>query len=577
MMYPLPWDMFRMYVHNCILFAGFAVPVYLLLKKSKSWTLLCLAIFLMLMENGYMPGAFRYCMSLDAVLIFLALQRLQSAAAVPYALFGLFLGWVGIQEPAQLLYASASLGIAALMTFLGKKQRAERKGLIRNLAVAALCFSTVYAAHAAVLAYRGQLAGFIEFNRFLQATSVGSLIPANLASWYALAPFNESFVLYSPLWLIATGIFFALLPKGHSIRQCSDIMLCLGALGMLIFEKHMIRPHMALQFMYLFVLGDFILLYYWSLCWNKLQNNIFLLLIVFSFTCTFSSWYRIAVSYADRAGSIAGNCAVLARGDAALAKNISAYYSPQAFMACPGARDFLAYYESLPKTERSEFYVLGDEGYFYILARQAPPYFVTFYNGCAIFYQQQILSWLEKKNIRRIIFNSATSAFDSVPNLVRVPVIFDYVIKNFVPVRQFSGFYVLERKRPAVSDSLSFWLARLGAELDLGYIPANTSAARMRPCEEGTDSASCRDMLEITVPPGGKSLKRHVSLRYGDYALKLCFQQDERVSRYYIPLDRIWFWSFLKAAGLKKALVIDYDADMQGRLVQKKDDAEILY
>jgi len=252
------------------------------------------------------------------------------------------------------------------------------------------------------------------------------------------------------------------------------------------------------------------------------------------------------------------------------------FYAPKAFLAYPGAEEFLAYHQAIPESERSDFYVLGDNGYFYILAQQTPPYFFTFYNGCSIFDQKRIIAWLERKNIRRIIYNSTVHSFDNVPNLARVPILFEHVVKNYAPARQFASFCVLEKKALPPAETLAFWLSRLGHELDLGHIPSNTSFALMSDCT-GLKPPACFDLLEIKTPPASQARKRSIYLRYGMYSLAISFQQNDRDTHYLVPLDRIWFWSVLKEAGLKHFLTIDYESDMHARLIQKKAPVDILY
>ena len=81
---------------------------------------------------------------------------------------------------------------------------------------------------------------------------------------------------------------------------------------------------------------------------------------------------------------------------------------------------------------------------------------------------------------------------DSVPYDVRDPVLFTWMVSNYVPVRSFPSPVVdiLRRRKLGEQLATGFWRAHLGAFENLGYIPSYSTAASSPTCQGGPGCVS---------------------------------------------------------------------------------------
>src|SRR6185369_15343584 len=92
--------------------------------------------------------------------------------------------------------------------------------------------------------------------------------------------------------------------------------------------------------------------------------------------------------------------------------------------------------------------------------------------------------------------NSAMTTFDEVPTVVRCPLIFLYVIQNYVPEQVVGRIEILRRRQPYESIPLPYWRDKLGQTFNLGHLPRVSSFSRFAPCRNEPGS-ECMDFLRV--------------------------------------------------------------------------------
>src|SRR5439155_21853658 len=93
--------------------------------------------------------------------------------------------------------------------------------------------------------------------------------------------------------------------------------------------------------------------------------------------------------------------------------------------------------------------------------------------------------------------NPSFRDFDGVPNLVRAPIVFDSVIRQFEPIESVGEFEVLRRRQADVPVRVEYWRSKLGSTLDLRALPAHSSLLAAPVC--GSSGSDCVDALEVTL------------------------------------------------------------------------------
>jgi len=425
---PFPWEMASFFLHNFVIFASFLIAVYCLVDRNKLWTLILLSITLLLIVVRYISDPYRYFVSLDYVLLFLVLQREKKAHRFYYALYGVFSGLFFIFDPIYCIYASCPVFVLLIIHLVRTKDRIQRSVYLRKVAWSAAVFGGFLLADVVLLWKQGQLGGFLYFYRHLNTLATSCAIPAALKSWFRWGMTPNHFLVYLIPLFIAYGVYLSLAKKDAPDSECANILLSTGLLSLVLFQKNLIRMHMAPQIIGICIVGGLLCLYRWSRYWNRFQKctAVFTLLFLLGFEQV--DWRPKVQRYFEGVPYLFSNVNVLARDHDEIEQKIDSYFSIERFQNIPGATEFARYYNESMQTEagpKVTFYVLGDASFLYIIAKQKPPYHITLYNGCNIYDQKVITDWLEENRVEFVVWDPAFTDFDRVPNLVRIPNIFD--------------------------------------------------------------------------------------------------------------------------------------------------------
>ncbi len=83
---------------------------------------------------------------------------------------------------------------------------------------------------------------------------------------------------------------------------------------------------------------------------------------------------------------------------------------------------------------------------FYILFNQHPPQYTNAYDGSALAGQSDSIAYIQKNNIQYVIINTKIKALqDEVPDYIRTPHEFAYIINNFTPHLSVGNFLILKK------------------------------------------------------------------------------------------------------------------------------------
>ncbi len=87
---------------------------------------------------------------------------------------------------------------------------------------------------------------------------------------------------------------------------------------------------------------------------------------------------------------------------------------------------------------------------FYILTKQNPPYYFNNYDSSSIYAQKKQIAYMENNAINRVIYNTSLPKLqDDVPNYIRTPLEFAYILKNFSPDSMIDQMLLFKRKTNA--------------------------------------------------------------------------------------------------------------------------------
>lgn len=83
---------------------------------------------------------------------------------------------------------------------------------------------------------------------------------------------------------------------------------------------------------------------------------------------------------------------------------------------------------------------------FYILFNQTPPRYTNSYDGSSLTAQSDRILYMQKNNIQYVIINTKIIALqDEVPNYIRTPYEFAFILNNFKPYKRINDFLILKK------------------------------------------------------------------------------------------------------------------------------------
>ena len=211
---------------------------------------------------------------------------------------------------------------------------------------------------------------------------------------------------------------------------------------------------------------------------------------------------------------------------------------PGRFVGWPDTAIATDYLETVHAPPVPPFAIVGDSQLTYVLLRQPPPYEVTLYDASPLAEQRAMVRLLEHRRPAFVIWRRDFSQ-DGVPYQVRDPIVFDWMVMNYVPVRPFPNVDMLRRRLPGEPPAAGFWRSRLGAAEDLGYIPSFSDAASSPSCSAGPGCVRY-SLMHGHAAGEGAAVSFAVSGNGATYTVT--FRTRGGVEDYPMRLDRLWFW-----------------------------------
>ena len=182
-------------------------------------------------------------------------------------------------------------------------------------------------------------------------------------------------------------------------------------------------------------------------------------------------------------------------------------------------------------------YVLGDAGLIYPILGQRPYWQINNYDSSPYLQQRRVVAQLESDPPAVVLVDRRDLFFDGVPNVLRTPLVHDFVVERYQFSHSVGQFDVLLPSRVTQPD-WPYWTELLGDSLPLGRLPAATTAQTGNRCL--SSSPDCAAYLRIGLRRHGTTVKvLDVTTAAGTFAVS--YEQRPGDGELYIPLGRLWF------------------------------------
>lgn len=552
----LPWPpaLLASFLHKFFLTAGFICTLYFTLHCSLRW--LVGAVFLAFLGGNI--GIFdalslnRYFLS--ALLIMALPMVITSHRPVLPIFYAFWLIYATAFDLPQLYYA----GPACALIFFGelirlRKNKESLTTLLKNTALIAFCSTLGATIILYTLHYRGQLEGFLKFTMTLGQQANYCAIPVDVSEW--LLPHTYTVNIVILCWLIITFVsaFCIYLPNTSykSLYKYTPLALCIATT--LVLQKQVIRPHMILQLSFFPLLAGYLCLHQLYLRRQSKKHffNIATCLVIGFGTGLFLINNSLAVGLAkqirDRFRSFPQQVEAVISPPNPWAKVARNYFTPKSFTLFGEDGDHFK--RNLSRIiQKEDFYVFGDDALIYVLFKRKIPPYITFYNSSILYSQKELISWLEKENPLYVLWNPNDQLFDGVHNSVRVPLVYNFVTMHYSPYDKYGDLNIIKRRSPLDPINIEYWEQHLDNTVNLGAIPALSQVKDY--IATPTDKSQIPSTYAIVSSNSKQAYNDSILLQIQDMSFEVVFRIKPNFHKYYIRLDRVWFYHLAKESGI---------------------------
>jgi hypothetical protein len=239
---------------------------------------------------------------------------------------------------------------------------------------------------------------------------------------------------------------------------------------------------------------------------------------------------------------------------------VRAFFDPTRFHNFPDVKIAFDYVLATHGSQLPSFAVVGDSQLTYPLLRQLPPYQTELYDSSPIAEQNAMLARLQRTRPHYVIWRKGF-AIDDIPYTVRDPLIFRWMIENYVPVTGKASYEILRRRLPGEDIAREFWRGQLAGLEDLAFIPSYSTATSSRPCLGGN---GCVYYAIVRGDPRRGSPIVQLSFDTDGVSYLLSLHARPGVHAYPVRLDRLWFWPLVGSATVVRSLTPGFTATISG-------------
>jgi hypothetical protein len=528
----------------------FGWAIWRLSGRDVGRTIACLIAVTLLAGLG--SGLWRYLPALIIAATYAALGpaqwrrpqfgHLMLGAACAVALF---------VSPDVLLLGIAGAAFVLFGDLLFGRLEPKPLDVSKGLAIDVLPVIAAVALCVVIWSASGALSGNVDF--FAHPDDVSAYVASDqvadgMLSKLSLIPRANSLVATLPFLLLAAGLILGFVGNQPRNTSASRLLLAASGCSLVFLARGLVRP-----------------------------NDLLHYLPLVSLTCaTILLWNVRSVALVTLAGALAGATLAGLQSNGGLDRYLdgaanspiravnSLIYASQGSAVEFAKRENhrLDRYEDLPDIELARelerisgsrhpsFAVLGDAQILYVWFNQLPPFHINLYDSSPIREQRKMIDRIESAGTQYIVLKQEPAGIDGVPYQVRDPLLYSYVIENYVPSRpdwrdcrplpsRCMAADILVRRKLNQRPQIEFWQSRLGATLDFGFIPSY--AKTPQPCS-GTDCTSYA-LVQGRAAKKGDVVTLEATNGRSKFDVLLKARPD--TFSYTLRLDRLWFWPLL--------------------------------
>jgi hypothetical protein len=387
---------------------------------------------------------------------------------------------------------------------------------------------------------RGQFRGWLAFWAELPATTAYSAWPLDINSWIRFPETPPQLYLTLVVLLLVGGAVQIAATRFGSPAMSAPF--CLGIVSAMQMQKEIIRPGISSQLLIVPAIGLALLVAQQLMTGAHRRRALaaglfFGMAVITAFFLLERPARAQLVQQVNVVSGLSADIGYTLGHSAEWRVASERFFSPAALVygQISGDRMRSDLQRELSMGPEDSVYVLGDRPDIYILLDKPAPYYVTLYNQSPLEAQSRTVDWLSGRQPKYVLWNSQSREFDGVPNIVRTPLLFRYVVSHYVPYKVIGTFDVLRHRGPQDAPDAAYWREKLGSDIPLGQIPA-LSAAEEDAVTSGTFHYRYL-IIRSDQPVDGRV--RTVSMEFGATGANIQFIERRSVSTYFVNLERV--------------------------------------
>ncbi len=576
---PFTWSKFLLFV-NCYAVLGVLLfSFYIILERNKLITILLMVGIVILSDIGFVV-LIRYGAAFMIVMLFMAINRLNNLKYTRFIVFGVVVSWILVISVDQVVYSLPSICYLFIYyLFVKYKKKHDRIFYVKTIFASALTLLLIillfyipwYASH-------DQLEGLLRYITYdIPSMTTYAAVPWDSNDIFTFKLTYDSQFIFTTVFIITFGVYCAFSAKNDLRLKMSEVLISTGILEIMFLLKFFTKVGISTAINEYSFIAALISVSLWSFEWNIRQRiiwHLFILFIISLFINSYSLRNSMDMLVIERINNIFKSVKYIAKNYDLSDKTMASYIASSAFEKYSYKNEFLAF---LNNDKPKNFYVLGDSSYFYIIARQKPPYTTTFYDTSPIHLQNKTVEWLKQEKPEYVVINwRELTMTNNVPSQVRVPILYAYVINNYSFYKSFEHLHVLKLKKANYNIDVNYWIHHMTNQIDLGYIPAISNIEAFDDFNDNCSTNNTILFLKI-IPKTPANIKRRIGINYTQYKFDIWFKQKINKQQYYINLDRIWFVNAMKGNGYKLMPKIESDSDVDVYIIKKNTRDDLLY
>jgi hypothetical protein len=543
----VPWGALITYLTYLSFWAFLAIGAYFTLARFFSGGALVrrfalvTAFWLSVELSGYTTFDTRYVAPLAVVLLFAAIDGEDGLRSGNRILFAVAFLELTLFEVAQTVYAIVPIGFLLLVE-LALQVRKTRTEVLHWLLRGTLTVGVPLAVAAVILAATGELGGTAGY--YAQLNALWYAWPSPIDQWVRNPTDFPSFIYWAVPLSIVLGTYGLLVRAGRS-RLAYGVVVALGLLGLMVMQKQVLRPPVEKQLWLPPVFG----LVFWAAVETSL-HSIRRWSAITVVAGALGALILVSGGYHSGWDAVTGGPGRFSNSVGALLHQRAEFAADARAQFAPARFDRFTEYQPVVRALRREpavragapVWILGDDSPItMMLGHSWPYYFSDFYDTSPIAFQQKVIRRLERTPPARVVWNFGAAAmeFDHVPNVVRVPLLYEWTVRHFAPAIRIGHIEILRPLHRGEPVHLAWWRRRIGNTVDLGHIPEVASVGG-RDCASGSE---CGTYLVADFPksrPHPDPARIPITVA----GLRFVVEFDTwSASHYVVPLDRLWFWA----------------------------------